>query len=118
MTGTEWAVSYDTIGMSSLSTEYVLIPVSATKDGASYNPTSDTVQFAFMPTPTQVPQSTDWVAGEWESDSSNVIYPYAAKCLVGPSGTTTLGIGTYVIYVKITDNPEIPVLNAGILQVQ
>lgn len=113
----EWNVGYDTIGMSHLSLEYVIIPVSVTKAGASYNPTGDTLQFAFMPTPTQVPQVSDWVAGVWETDSSNILYPYNAKCLVGPGGTITLGIGMYVIYLQITDNPEVPVLVGGQLAI-
>jgi|SwirhisoilCB3_FD_contig_21_5780961_length_550_multi_2_in_0_out_0_2 hypothetical protein len=114
---TEWNVGFSSIGLNHLSTEYVLIPVSATKSGIPYNPTGDTVQFAFMPTSTQVPQNTDWVAGSWDTDTSNVLYPYSAKCLVGPSGTINLGIGNYVIYIKITDNPEIPVLVGGQLSV-
>jgi len=105
------------IGQSHLSTEDVNIPVNALRAGVSYNPTADTVQFAFMPTPTQVPQNSDWVSGSWDSVPSNVLYPYTAKCLVGPAGTITLGIGTYIIYVKITDSPEIPVRIAGQLQV-
>jgi len=77
--------------------------------GASYNPTADTVQMAFMPQPTQVPQPSDWQSALWATVTSNIVYPYAAYCLVGPGGTITLGIGTYVVYVKITDNPEIPI---------
>lgn len=114
---TEWNVGFSSIGLSHLSTEYILVPVSATKSGVSYNPTGDVVQFAFMPTPTQVPQVSDWVAGSWDSDPSNVLYPYSAKCLVGPAGVATLGLGSYVIYLKITDNPEIPVLIGGQLQI-
>lgn len=114
---TEWGVSFSVIGLNHLATEYVIIPVTATKLGAAYNPTADVVQFAFMPTPTQVPQVSDWVAASWETDATNVLYPYAARCLVGPSGTITLGIGSYVIYIKITDNPEIPVLIAGQLNI-
>lgn len=114
---TEWNVGFDVIGMSHLSTEYVLIPVSATKAGVNYNPTGDVVKFAFMPTPTQVPQVSDWVSGSWDTDTTNVLYPYSAKCLVGPTGATTLGIGTYVIYIQITDNPEVPVLIGGQLQI-
>ena len=118
VTTLEWAVaSFATIGLSQLATEYVLIPVQATKSGIPYNPTADTVVFAFMPTPTQVPQNADWVAGSWDTDTANILYPYSAKCLVGPAGTVTLGIGTYIIYVKITDNPEIPVLIGGQLQI-
>ena len=46
-----------TIGMSHLATMYVFVPFAVTKSGIPYNPTGDTVQFAFMPTPTQVPQN-------------------------------------------------------------
>jgi len=117
MPGTEWTVGYDQILISHLSTEYVLIPVSATKAGAAYNPTADTVQFAFMPTPTQSPQVSDWVAGSWETVPTSIIYPYNAKCLVGPSGVTAPTLGTYTMYMKVTDNPEIPVLVVGQLVV-
>jgi hypothetical protein len=110
-------VGFSTIGMSHLATMYVFVPFAVTKSGIPYNPTSDAVVFAFMPTPTQVPQNTDWVTGSWDTDTTQVIYPYSAKCLVGPAGTITLGIGTYVIYTKVTDNPEIPVLITGQLQI-
>ena len=111
-------MGYSVIGISQLSTEYVIFPVAATNSGSSYNPSADLVQFAFMPTPTQVPQLSDWVDGAWEPVPSNILYPYQALCLVGPSGDITLGIGTYVVYLKITDHPEIPVLIGGYLQVQ
>ncbi len=114
---TEWDVGTSTIGINHLSTEYVLVPVVATKAGVPFNPTADTVQFAFMPTPTQVPTNPDWVSGSWDTVSSSPLYPYNAKCLVGPTGAITLGIGTYIIYLKITDSPEVPVLVAGQLQV-
>ena len=116
--GVRWEVgNYAAIGMNHLSTQYIFIPVLATKSGLPYNPTSDVVQFAFAPTATYVPQNADWQTGSWDTDSTNVLYPYSAKCLVGPAGTITLGIGTYVIYLRITDNPEVPVLVAGQLQV-
>jgi hypothetical protein len=114
---TEWDVGYTTIGISHLALEYVLIPVAATKAGISYNPTGDTVQFAFMPTPTQVPGSGDWVSGAWDTDTTNILYPYSAKCLVGPGGTIVLGIGSYIVYIKVTDSPEIPVLVGAVLDV-
>jgi hypothetical protein len=118
MAGAEWSVGSDSvIGMSHLATQYVLVPVAAAKSGVPYNPTGDTVQFAFMPTATKVPGSSDWQTGSWDTDTANVIYPYTAKCLVGPAGTITLGIGTYIIYVKIQDSPEIPVLIGGQLQI-
>jgi hypothetical protein len=109
-----WSVGYASVTISHLSTQYVLIPVAATKNGSTYNPTSDTVQFAFAPTPTYVPQNADWVSGSWVTNSSNLLYPYSAQCLVGPGGTiTTLTLGTYQIYIKISDSPETPVLVAG-----
>ena len=115
---TGWAMGYDQLIISHLSTEYVLVPIAATKAGVAYNPTGDVLQFAFMPTPTQIPGVSDWVAGVWESVPSNILYPYNAKCLVGPTGgTISLGMGTYVIYLKITDNPEQPVLVGGQLVV-
>jgi hypothetical protein len=110
-------VGFDAIGMSQLSTQYVFIPVSATKSGIAYNPTGDAVAFAFMPGATAVPQVSDWVAGSWDTNTSSVIYPYSAKCLVGPTGTTNPGIGRYYMYLKITDSPEIPVLIAGLLEI-
>jgi hypothetical protein len=105
--------------MSHLSTVDYLVPVNATQSGAAYNPTSDTVQFAFMPTPAQVPGSGDWVTGAWDADPSSILYPYNAKVLVGAgaSGAAVLGIGTYQVYVEITDNPQVPVVIAGQLQV-
>jgi hypothetical protein len=103
--------------MSQLATLDYLVPVNATQSGAAYNPSADTVQMAFMPTPTQVPQSGDWQAGGWDANPSSILFPYNCKVLVGPAGFT-LGIGTYVAYVKITDNPQIPVLVAGPLQIQ
>ena len=110
-------MSFSQIGMSHLATMYVFVPFAATKSGVPYNPTGDTVVFAFMPTPTQVPQVSDWVAGSWDTDTTQVIYPYSAKALVGPAGTITLGIGNYVVYIKVTDSPQIPVLVAGHLQI-
>lgn len=110
-------MGYSSIGFSRLSTQYYLVPVAAAKAGVPYNPTSDTVQFAFMPQATQVPGNSDWVAGSWDTVTSNLLYPYSAKCLVGPAGTTSLGIGTYYVYLKIADSPEIPVLIAGQLEI-
>lgn len=103
----------NSIAISQLSLEYVSVPVTVTTlAGAAYNPTADQVVMAFMPQPSQYPQPTDWVGAIWSTNTNNVLYPYAVNCLVGPGGTITLGVGTYTIYVKITDNPEIPVERA------
>src|SRR5580704_9714297 len=103
-------------GIPYLSLQYIGVPVrAALLTGAPYDPTSDTVRMAFMPQVTQVPQPADWQQAIWAAQPASVIYPYAAYCLVGPGGTITLGIGRYVIWLKVTDNPEIPVLTAGYL---
>ncbi len=125
--GARWALSllylrwtvvgYSQLTISHLSTEYVLVPISATKLGVPYNPTGDVVQMAFMPNTAQQPGLSDWMTASWDTDSANIIYPYSVKCLVGPSGVINLVTGTYVIFVKITDNPETPVLVAGQLVV-
>ena len=110
-------MGYTVIQMSQLATMYYLVPVNAVQAGVAFNPTGSAVQFAFMPTPTKVPGNSDWVAGSWDTVTSDILYPYSAKCLVGPAGVINPGIGTYVTYVKITSNPEIPVLIAGQLQI-
>jgi hypothetical protein len=72
---------------------------------------------AFMPSATQVPQNTDWQTAVWAAVSGNIIYPYAAYCLVGPGGTINPGVGTYYVYLKVTDNPEVPVMVVGQLEI-
>jgi hypothetical protein len=106
------------ITLSHLSTEYVQIPVSATVAGQPHDPTSDTVQFAFLASQTASPQPADWVAASW-STASDAAYPYTAQCLVGPGAgaAISLAVGSYVIWLKITDNPEIPVRQVGILNI-
>ena len=96
-----------------LSTEYVRLQVAATVGGSTYNPTADTVQFAF---PTSGVQPTTWYSGSWETINGL----YYARCLVGPTGgVTTLTAGTtYDVWVKITDSPEVPVRKLGQLIVQ
>ena len=111
-------MGFDTIGMSQLSLQYVGVPVKATTlTGASFDPTALPVQMAFMPTATQVPGNSDWQSAVWATVSGNLLYPYAAYCLVGPGGTVTLGLGTYVMYLKISGVPEVPVQIAGQLQI-
>lgn len=108
-------MGYNSIAISHLSLQYVVVPVTATTlTGASYNPTADVVQMAFMPQATQVPQNADWQAASWATRAGNVLQPYAACCLVGPGGTIQLAIGTYIVYVKVSDSPEIPVLQASL----
>lgn len=110
-------MGFSSLGMSQLSTQYYLVPIAAAKAGASYNPTGDQVLFAFMPQATQVPTGGDWVAGSWDTNTTSLLFPYSAKCLVGPLGTTNPGIGNYYVYVKVSDNPEVPVTIVGLLEI-
>lgn len=100
--------------ISSLSTEYVQVPVAATAAGVAINPTTDVVQFAFMATGS--PGTTDWKLGSWQTIAPNT---YLAQCLVGPgSGGVPLTAGTtYSIWIKVTDNPEVPVRQVGLLKI-
>jgi hypothetical protein len=93
------------------STEYLRVPVSARSSGAWVNPTSDVVALA-LPYRGVVPVSGDWKAATWETDSTTTPATYYARLLVGPGGTAYQA-GTFDVFVKVTDNPEIPVLLAG-----
>jgi hypothetical protein len=104
------------VSMSRLSLQYLNVPVQAFKGGTAYNPTADVVQFAFVDTVGGVPSSGMWVAGTWVT-VPNYTYPYAAQCLVGPGGSTAPTTGTYTVWMQVTDNPEIPVVIAGQLQI-
>ena len=59
-------MGYSQITISHLSTEYVLVPIAATKEGISYNPTGDVVQMAFMPNTVQQPGVSDWMTASWD----------------------------------------------------
>lgn len=113
----QWTVSPQRISISHLATYPVTVPVSVTKLGVPYNPTSDVVQFAFLAQATQTPQPSDWVTGSWASDPSNVLYPQSAVCVIGTGGTITLGVGRYMVYVRVYDSPEIPVSYCGYLTI-
>lgn len=103
---------------SSLATLQIQVPVSAILNGvANYNPTADTVQFAFMP-PGVNPGTTDWKTGSW---TTNPGPQYMAQVLVGPgTGGVVLAVGVYVIWLKVIDNPEtfIPAGGVGSLTIE
>ena len=110
-------MGYPNMGISQLATLYYKVPGTATYEGEGVNPTSLPVQFAFMPQATQVPQVTDWVSGSWETIPDNLLFPYSARCLIGPAGAKTLSTGVYVAYVMITGSPEIDVEIVGYLEI-
>lgn len=100
--------------ISSLSTVYVQVPVRAYIEGQAYNVTGDAVAMAFMTGWTN-PSSGDWHTGSWSVGEYGETY--LAQLLVGPSGGLSLPVGTYSIWVKVTDNPEVPVTQPGMLTI-
>jgi len=101
--------------VSSLTLEFVRVPVAATKSGVAYDPSADVVSLAFVPRGVD-PQAADRHQGSWEP-SGDPSHPFSARILVGPGGVVQLAAGTYSVWVKIADNPEVPVLRAGIVEV-
>jgi hypothetical protein len=106
-----WSAMTADITISSYSTEYVQVPVQAVVAGAPYNPTTDTVAVQFVPQGGQQEPTGTWNTGSWVTTAQST---YLAQCLVGPEDSgVVLTPATYVIWLKITDNPEIPVIPAG-----
>jgi hypothetical protein len=102
--------------LSSLSTDYITVTVKATGNtGQPLNPTGDAVAFAFKAENVN-PGSGDWNTGSWDTYLP-VGSAYIAKILVGPAASVNPGVGTWVVWVKITDNPEIPVRQAMLLTI-
>lgn len=95
---------------------YVIVSIGPRFAGVLVDPTVDTVEMAFTAEGV-APISGDWKAGSWETDTSLFEPIYYARCLVGPSGTTTLTAGVWDTYVRVTDNPEIPVLAVGQIRI-
>ena len=102
--------------LSALSTQFFPVQVTAVLDGAAHDPTTDTVEFAFVP-PSATPSDADWTAGIWEPPTSTDPTIHTAKILVGPWGGKALPRATYNAWLRVTDNPERPVLKVGKLEI-
>jgi hypothetical protein len=92
------------------SLEFVLAYIKATDAGVPANISGDPVAFAFT---RRDEEPADWVTGAWASTTPLPGGGYTARCLVGPGGAVTLTPATYTVSVKITDSPEIPVIDCG-----
>lgn len=96
--------------ISSLSKEYIIVPVETSPGGESIHTGVASVEFAFP----QVGEPTTWFNGEWQTVGQKTY----ARVLVGPGSTVgTLGDGTYVVWLRVTQNPETVVRPAGLLKV-
>lgn len=99
--------------MSVLSTRNVRTQVSDELNGTVLvDPTGDDVSYAFM-APGVNPGLSDFVTASWQTISDR----FYAILAVGPAGHT-LAVGTYIIWMKVSDSPEIPVEIVGVLRIQ
>ena len=108
-----------TLTQLAVSTMPIQLQVSATVNGASYDPTADPVAIAFVPVtspPTSMdPTTMEWNTAAWETDAGPT---YWATVLVGPAnGGVSLTVGAYVATVKITDDPAVPVLPGAYINI-
>jgi len=110
-----------TIGQPASSLQYIRYKVTATVNGnPGYDPTADVVQFGFQPTASVAADvaPTTWLTGSWETDTISGVTAYVARCLVGPGGTfVPATLTNYWVWLRVEDNPEIPVVQVGELQI-
>ena len=92
------------------SLEFVNATVKATDAGVPADISGTLVAFAFA---RRDEEPATWNPGQWASTTPLPGGAYTARCLVGPGGAITLTPATYTVWVKITDSPEIPVINCG-----
>lgn len=98
------------IERSHLSSEPIRVPVRALVNGAVFNPTSMTVEMAFVDYVVGGDPVT-WTVGLWDTDTvsaPNVVYKAQVKPPVLP-------IGTYTVYLRITGT-DVPVRQVGVLK--
>lgn len=96
--------------VSSLSTQYVQVPVTELDSGLPVNPTGNVVSLAFVLGRAN-PQVSDWLTGSWEPDSVNG--QYLAQVLIGPSGLLALTPGNYTVWIKVDAAPETVIIQTG-----
>jgi hypothetical protein len=104
-----------TLSQSVLSTQYIQVLV-AVAGASGYSPASDPVAFAFTNANAYpAAEPSQWHAGSWAA------YPggqYWAQVLIGPAnGGIALATGTWQAWLKITDDPEVPVLQPLVLRI-
>lgn len=107
------------ITRSVLDTDYLAYPVVIiTSTGSRLNPLADPVAFAFMPNPGNAnPGVSDWHTGSWYTGNNGTYY---AQILVGPANGGVVpqpaGTGLWNVWIKVTDNPQVPIWQVDTLQ--
>lgn len=93
--------------------EYIRVAVSATEAGADVDVSALPVSFAFTAIGAE---PASWTGGAWETDATTDPDTYYARILVsgtGGGGGVELADGRYDVWVKVTDNPEVPARRVG-----
>lgn len=93
---------------SRLSTEYVLVPFGARASGAAVDPSTLPVAVAFT-SPGAEPAEGDWASASWQPDGAG---GWDACILAGPDGDADPVVGAHDVWLRVTSDPEIPVLLA------
>ena len=93
----------------------VVATVKSYQAGAPLNPTTGTVQMAFMSSPLTQPGPGDWKAGGWDT---NDIGEYVAQCDIGSTGAVTLTVGVWWVWVHIALAPVDVVRQVGSIVVE
>lgn len=96
----EWDVEVADTHVSALSRERVQRTVRAITDGEVYNPTTATLNWAFLASASARPVEGDWKAGTWDVTP---IRAYVAECLIGTGGVTAPGKGRWYAWMRIVD---------------
>jgi hypothetical protein len=84
--------------------------------GVRTNPTTVPVFMAFMQDGGE-PGAGDWNDAIWDTDNTGSEPIYEARCLIGPAAPVALTDGSYRVWVKVADSPEVVVIPAGRLVV-
>lgn len=84
------------------------------------DPSADVVAFAF---PASGARPVTWTAGSWDAAAVLTAGKYVATAISPTVGLTGSGAsvefaaeGTFDVYVRVTDSPEVPVRLAGTLR--
>lgn len=89
------------------------IPITVTADaGADVDETDLPAELAFL-APGSTPSEDDWIDAEWDTvGDSNIV-----RALIGEGTDTELEPGPYIVWLRLTANPEIPVMHIAHLTV-
>lgn len=97
----------------STSLQYIKVgPVRLVEDGKVVDVTESVVELAFTAVTstddgTQDPAPSAWTVGSWETGPDR---RYMARVLQGTGGAITLAEGTYNAWLRLTRDPERPVI--------